>query len=498
MATNSAGSKPVSLASANLSRLSPGIPVPRYDRSRLVHSIVHIGVGGFFRAHQTVYLDDLIQKSGSMDWGICGIGLLKHDRKMYDAMRTQDCLYTVVERGGDGDKPRVIGSMTGFLFAPDDPEAVIEKMASPVCRIVTMTITEGGYYVNSGTGAFDAEHPDIKHDLADPAHPCCVFGYLALALERRKARGLGPFTLMSCDNMQNNGDVLKKMLLAFLNLRNRELGIWLAEKGAFPNSMVDRITPVTTDDHRAMVRDTFGIDDAWPVVPEPFRQWVIEDHFVEGRPRWEDVGAQMVSNVLPYEKMKLRLLNASHQALCYIGMLVGHDYVHQTMEDPRIRKLVRTMMDVEVTPLLPPVPGIDLDEYKATLIERFANPAIMDQLSRIGTEGSARIPKFILPSVNDQLARGGPVKIAAFTVAAWFRYLTGVDDAGKKLPIIEPMEAKLCPLAKKGGADPRPMLAVHELFGDLDKSAVFVAEVESALKSFYEKGAVATLESYTK
>jgi mannitol 2-dehydrogenase len=236
MSNQGSGSKPIALSNANLKHLLPSIPVPPYDRSRLVHSIVHIGVGGFFRAHQTVYLDDLIQKSGNMDWGICGVGLLKQDRRMYEAMKNQDCLYTVVERSVAGDKPRVIGSMTGFLFAPDDPEAVIEKMASPVCRIVTMTITEGGYYVNSGTGAFDAENPDIKHDLADPAHPCCVFGYLALALERRKARGLGPFTLMSCDNMQNNGDVLKKMLLAFLNLRNRELGVGSPRRGPSPTA----------------------------------------------------------------------------------------------------------------------------------------------------------------------------------------------------------------------------------------------------------------------
>ncbi|MFA6508561.1 MAG: mannitol dehydrogenase family protein, partial [Treponemataceae bacterium] len=389
------------------------------------------------------------------------------------------------------------GSMTDYLLAPENPEAAIEKMASPDCRIVTLTITEGGYYVNSGTGEFDASHPDIVRDLANPTKPACVYGYLAEALNRRRLRGLPPFTAMSCDNMQHNGDVFKKMLLEFTRRRDPALHAWLAEKGAFPNSMVDRITPATTDEHRVMVRDSFGIEDLWPVVTEPFKQWVVEDTFPGGRPRWELVGAQMTDNVLPYEKMKIRLLNASHQAMCYIGMLMGYQYAHQTMEDPLIRKIVRTMMDVEVTPLLSAVPGVDLNEYKNTLIERFANPTIRDQLSRIGTEGSARIPKFVLPSVLDQLKRGGPVQMAAFTVAAWFRYLTGTDDQGRTMPIIDPMADKIRACAAKGGADPRELLSLTELFGEvLPKSPVFVGEVETALRSFYEKGTKATLEKY--
>ena len=248
-----------------------------------------------------------------------------------------------------------------------------------------------------------------------------------------------------------------------------------------------------------MVKNSFGIGDGWPVVTEPFKQWVIEDHFCNGRPAWENVGAQMTQEVLPYEKMKIRLLNASHQALCYIGMLVGHQFAHETMQDDRIRTLVEIMIHEETTPTLSAVPGVDLNEYKKTLIERFANPAIKDQLARIGTEGSARIPKFVLPIVVDQLARKGQITMCAFTVAAWFRYLTGVDDKGNNIPIIEPMEAKVCPLAQQGGADPTAMLSLHELFGaDLPQSPAFVDEVSRALRSFYEKGAVATLENYIK
>ncbi|MEA3147461.1 MAG: mannitol 2-dehydrogenase, partial [Verrucomicrobiota bacterium] len=382
-------------------------------------------------------------------------------------------------------------------YAPGNAQEVIDKMTSPDCRIVSLTITEGGYYVHQGTGEFDAQHPDIQHDLANPDEPTCSFGYLLEALSRRRTRGMPPFTVMSCDNLQGNGDVMKKMLLAFAELRDPKLHNWLTENCPFPNSMVDRITPATTDEHRALVREKFGIDDGWPVMCEPFKQWVIEDQFPLGRPAWEKVGAQMTSDVLPYEKMKLRLLNASHQAMCYIGMLLGYEFAHEAMGDAQISKLVETMMEVEVTPLLPAVPGVDLTEYKRTLIERFANPAIRDQLSRIGTEGSARIPKFVLPSIIEELDRGGPIKLLSFTVASWFRYLNGKDDQGKELPIIDPMSKKLRERALEGGQDPQSLLSMREVFSEsLATSPRFVDQVRETLKSFYEQGARATLTKY--
>ena len=412
-------------------------------------------------------------------------------------MLAQDCLYTVVERGARGEKARIIGSIVNFLYGPGNTQEVIEKLASPDRRIVSLTITEGGYYVHQGTGEFDAQHPDIQHDLAEPGEPVCSFGYVLEALNRRRTRGMPPFTVMSCDNLQSNGDIIKKMLLAFAELRDPKLHNWLVENCAFPNSMVDRITPATTDEHRTLVKEKFGIDDGWPVMCEPFKQWVIEDHFPLGRPAWEQVGAQMTSDVLPYEKMKLRLLNASHQAMCYIGMLLGYEFAHEAMSDAQISKLVETMMEVDVTPLLPIVPGVDLTEYKKTLLERFANPAIRDQLSRIGTEGSARIPKFVLPSIVEQLERGGSIKSLCFTVACWFRYLSGKDDQGKELPIIDPMSKKLCELARLGGKDPQSLLSMREVFSEsLANSTRFVGEVRNALESFYNKGARATLAKY--
>lgn len=488
----------IPLGNNTLKEIAPSVVVPSYNRSALRHRIVHVGVGGFHRSHQARYLDDLHAAGAGEDWGICGICMLPRDRVMYDSMKKQDCLYTLVERDETGDKARVIGSIVDVLFAPDDPEAVIEKMASETCDIVSLTITEGGYYINAGTGAFDAANPDIAHDLAAPHRPIGVFGYLAEALARRRERGLTPFTIQSCDNIQNNGNVAESMFLAFVALRDKPLADWVRQEGAFPNSMVDRITPATTDEHRALVRDDFGIADVCPVVSEPFLQWVVEDCFVRGRPRWERAGATMTKDVLPYEKMKLRLLNASHQALCYIGMLLGYDFSNQAIDDPRIVTLLRFMMDREVTPLLPEVPGIDLDEYKDTLIRRFGNPILRDQLLRIGTEGSVRIPKFVLPFVEENLERGGPVTASAFTVAAWIRYLAGPADTGKELQIIDPLSETVVPIAKAAKEDPRPMLAMRSIFGDkVGASPVFIREVGAVLELMYSLGCGKTLDLYT-
>jgi mannitol 2-dehydrogenase len=483
----------MALNQAALGRLPDGVAGPGYARQDVARSIVHIGVGGFFRAHQAVYLDRLLHLPGQNQWGYCGVGLLPHDAAIRDAMLAQDCLYTVIERGAQGDVPRVIGSLLEFLYAPDDPEVVLEKMADPGTRIVSLTITEGGYYINQGTGEFDAAHPDIVHDLAQPRAPRCSFGYLAEALQRRRARGLPPFTVMSCDNLQNNGEVMRKMLLAFTQLRDPGLSAWLARHGAFPNSMVDRITPATTDEHRALLRERFGLSDAWPVMTEPFLQWVIEDHFPCGRPAWELAGAQMTGDVLPYEKMKLRLLNAGHQSLCYIGMLFGYEFAHEAMGDAGIGRLFSDMMDIEVTPLLPAVAGIDLAVYKRTLIERFSNSAIRDQLSRIGTEGSARIPKFVLPSVREQLERGGPIALLCFTVACWFRYLAGHSELGTAMPLNDPYAERLREHALRGGADAGALLSLRELFGELADQPRFAAQVGDALARLYRDGARAAL-----
>lgn len=480
------------LSAAHLQLFDPSVQVPRYDRRQLGQGMVHIGVGGFHRAHQAVYSEDLFNRGRDFAWGICGVGLLPQDAGMRAALTAQDCLYTLVERSSEGDRARVVGSVVDYIFAPEQRAAVLETLAAPATKIVSLTITEGGYYRDATTGALDAAHPDLQHDLAHPQQPRCAFGFLVEALERRRQRGQAPFTLLSCDNIQGNGDTLQTVLMAFAELRDPKLANWMAQNCCFPNSMVDRITPATTDEHRQLVRDQFGIDDAWPVMTESFRQWVVEDRFVQGRPAWEMVGAQMTDDVLPYEKMKLRLLNASHQALCYSGILLGDEFVHQTMENADIRALVEQLMR-EVTPILPPVPGIDVDNYQATLIERFANPAIRDQLSRIGIYGSSGLPNFVLPSIREQLQRGGPITLLCFTIASWLRYLQGRDEAGHEIEMKDPLAPKLRAIARASGQDPMPLLAVREIFGELSQSPEFVRQVGAWLVSFYQQGAQKTL-----
>ena len=488
---------PVTLNQGNLGRLPCEVQVPAYRRPGLAQSIVHIGVGGFHRAHQAVYVDDLCRDHGVTDWGFCGVGLLAHDTRIRDALGAQDCLYTLVERSAAGDRARVIGSIVDFLFAPDDPGAVIGKMASADTRIVSLTITEGGYFIDQGSGEFREDHPDIVHDLAHPQRTTCAFGYLLEALDRRRMQGMQPFTVLSCDNIQGNGDVTRKVLLQFAGLRDPALRDWLAEHGAFPNCMVDRITPATTDADRALVRNAFGIEDAWPVVCEPFRQWVIEDQFCDGRPPLEQVGVQIVRDVHPYETMKIRLLNASHSAMGYLGYLAGYTYIYEIMADPAFRTFILGLMDDEVTPILAPVPGVDLDAYKNTLLERFANPTIKDQATRICLDGSAKLPKFILPTIREQLARGGSVKRLSLAVASWCRFLAGTDEQGKPIAIEDPMAEALQRQAQAAGRDPRPFLAMREIFGDdLPQSAVFVEQVGAALHSLYDVGARATLARY--
>jgi len=474
----------------------PDIETPTYRRERLTQAIVHVGVGSFHRAHQAVYLDELAQRGITDEWGERGVGLLPQDKGMADALLPQQCLYTLVERSAQQDKARVVGSMTGYLLAPEDPERVLARLANAATRIVSLTITEGGYNFDHATGAFDAENHAVQHDLANPSTPTTVFGYICEALDRRRTAGLPPFTVLSCDNVQGNGAVARRVMTAFAGLRDGSLAHWIDANVAFPNSMVDRITPQTTDDDREMVARDFGIRDAWPVVTEPFTQWIVEDVFSNGRPPLQEVGVQFVDDVHPYEMMKIRLLNGSHVAMGYLGYLAGYRYVDEVMNDTHFRDFIRRMMDVEVTPLLPVVPGIDLDDYKRTLIERFANPKIKDQVQRICLDGSAKMPKFLLPSVSEALASGRPHRWLILAVAGWFRYLQGVDEQGEEIPIQDPMAGEVQALAAQGEADPRPLLSVHSIFGDLAHNQVFVAELEEALRAVYAQGAAATLSAY--
>lgn len=480
---------PLALTQATLSAVARHVPVPTYDRGRLRQSIVHLGVGGFHRAHQAVYLDDLAQRGITSDWGERGVGLLPGDRRMADALIPQACLYTVVERSAGGDSARVVGSMTDYAFAPADPERVLRMLTDPSTRIVSLTITEGGYNVDDKTGVFDTENEAVRADIAESAAPKTVFGYVCTALARRRAERVAPFTVLSCDNLQGNGKVARTAFISFARLRDAALAEWMEANVAFPNGMVDRITPQTTDADRSLVTETFGIADAWPVMTESFKQWVIEDRFSNGRPPLEEVGVQIVPDVHPYETMKLRLLNASHQAMAYLGFLAGYRYADEVMADPDFRTFIARFMDDEVTGLLPPVPGIDLTEYKRTLIERFANPKIKDTLARLATDGSDRMPKFVLPSVAEALAQGRPHRLLTLVVAGFIRYLRGVDEQGQPIALNDSRADELRPLAQASKDDPRPVLAVRRVFGDLGDNAAWVAELAGALRELDHRGA---------
>lgn len=469
---------------------------PGYDRSALGVGIVHIGVGGFHRAHQAMYLDRLMNQGLAQDWAICGMGLLPGDAKMRDALAAQDHLYTLMVKHPDGTtEARVIGSIVDYRLVPDDPETAVERLADPAIRIVSLTITEGGYNFNQATGEFDTEQAEVAHDLAEPIAPRSVFGLVVEALDRRRKRDLPPFTVMSCDNIQGNGDVARRQFLAFAELRDPELAAWIEAEVAFPNSMVDRITPVTADEDHDLLARRHGVLDRWPVTCEPFTQWVLEDRFGPcGRPPFEDVGVQLVEDVEPYEQIKLRLLNASHQALCYPGYLAGYRYAHEVCADPAFVAYLLAYMDREASPTLRPVPGIDLESYKRQLIERFANPAIRDTLARLCAESSDRIPKWLLPVVRDNLAAGRPVELSAAIVASWARYAEGSDEQGQPIAIVDQRKAAvMAAAASQLGSDPLGFLRNRELFGDLAEQPAFTAPYLRALDSFHTRGARATI-----
>jgi mannitol 2-dehydrogenase len=483
------------LNARNLADLPADLPVPAYDRGALRTGIVHFGVGGFHRAHQAMYLDRLMSDGKALDWAICGVGVMPADRRMQQVMAAQDGLYTLVVKASDGSlEPRVIGSITEYLYAPDDPDAVIEKMAAPEVRIVSLTVTEGGYNINAVTGEFVADNPDVRHDLAPEAAPRTTFGLITAALQRRRERGLAPFTVMSCDNIQGNGHAARRSFVAFATLKDPELGAWVEQTVAFPNSMVDRITPVTTDDDRAEVRKRFGVDDAWPVVCEPFTQWTLEDEFPLGRPPFEEAGVQVVADVEPYELMKLRLLNASHQALCYFGYLAGYRLVHDVAQDPLFAGFLLAYMDREATPTLEPVPGIDLDEYKHQLIDRFSNAQVRDTVARLCAESSDRIPKWLLPVIRYNLETGGEILRSTAVVASWARYAEGVDERGNPIEVVDRLSDTLVAAARRQSDDPLAFIRTRELFGDLIDNERFGSTYRSVLASLHTKGARATLE----
>ena len=482
------------LTTAALATLAADVSVPTYDRAAVRRRVVHFGVGGFHRAHEAMYLDRLLE-DGHGDWGLCGVGVLSFDAAMRDALAAQDGLYTLVTTAPDGSSDaRVVGSIVDYLFVPDDPEAVIATLADPDTAIGSLTITEGGYGIDDATGTYAPRDEATLADLDGATPPRSVMGLLAEGLRRRRDAGIPAFTVMSCDNIQGNGHVARAALLGFAERRDAELAAWIAENVSFPNSMVDRITPVTTDETRAAVAEEFGIDDRWPVRSESFVQWVLEDAFPLGRPPFERAGVQLVDDVEPYELLKLRLLNASHQAMSYLGILSGAHYVHEVCTDELFVAFLQGYMHDEAIPTLRPVPGIDLDAYCDQLIARFSSEAIRDTLARQVVDGSDRLPKFLLPVVREQLATGGRIDHAALVLAAWSVFLEGRTETGEETPAVD---SRLDELRAIVADDPAALLDYAPVFGDLGQNARLRTAYLAARATLAERGARGAITEIT-
>jgi fructuronate reductase len=485
---------PLLLSRTALSSLPSSVAVPRYDVDAVPIGIVHLGIGAFHRAHQAVYTDDLLAVEHG-PWGICGVSLRSPDVR--DRMNPQDCLYTVVEKARTGTAYRVVGSVREVLFRGDQGEAIFARIASPETRIVSLTITEKGYCHDPATGELNFTHPDIVHDLAQPDDPVSAVGLIALGLDRRRQDGGAPVTVLCCDNLTHNGRMVERILTGFARERDPALAAWIGANVAFPSTMVDRIEPATTEKDLSEVDRALGVFDVAPVVCEPFRQWVIAGEFAAGRPAWDKAGAQFVTDVTPFETMKLRLLNASHSMLAYLGFLAGYETIWQVAAQPDFAAVMRALM-AEATPTLALPGDVDVGAYQRSLVERFGNPALPHRTQQIAMDGSQKLPQRLLGTVRDNLAAGRPVDYAALAVAGWMRYVYGVDEGGTTIAVSDPLAADFARIAEEHRGDPvgfaRGLLGLTAIFGrDLPGDPRFSGLVTARLGNIFDIGAARTV-----
>ena len=481
------------LGDATLHALPADVARPDYDRAGVATGIVHLGVGAFQRAHQATYTEAALA-AGDRRWGIVGASL--RSPAVRDQLKPQDGLYTLSVRGADGERLQVIGALQDVLVAPEDPEALLHRLVDPAVRIVTLTVTEKGYCHDPATAALDEAHPDIVHDLANPALPRSVPGFLVEALRRRRAAHTHAFTVLCCDNLPHNGRTVAAIVTRFAALRDLELAGYIRNEVAFPSTMVDRITPATTDADRTAIAARLGMEDAAPVVTEPFSQWVIEDRFPQGRPDWSIAGAEFVTDVAPYENMKLRLLNGAHSTLAYLGYLAGYETVSDTMKDTNYRRLAEGVMDHAAATLKMP-PGADVAAYKRALIERFENPALRHRTWQICMDGSQKLPQRLLGSIRDRRVADAPIDRLVMGVAGWMRYVTGIDEHGKPIDVRDPLSGRLRAIADQAGLDAArlapALLDVREIFGDLGADPRFRTAATDALARIIARGAKAAV-----
>lgn len=483
------------LDNQQLAHLPHDLHAPAYDRTALRPGIVHIGVGHFHRAHQAMYLDRLFEAGIDQDWAIWGVSMrpLAHDT----AFAAQDHLYTLTEKHSDGSHvSRVIGSIIGFESAHDSTESVLNRIAEPATRIVSLTITEGGYGIDPATGTFTgAGDRRIAHDVAHPGGSQSWLGLLLNALRLRRDRSAGPLTLLSCDNIQDNGKVAERALKAFAAQVGHDMLDWIDENMTFPGSMVDRVVPATTDADRAYLAGRFDLEDGWAVTCEPFSQWTIEDNFANGRPSLDRVGVDLVPDVAPYERMKLRLANGVHQGLCFFGRLLNYRYVHEAVADPDVRSFLIRYIDEEAVPSLTPIDGVDFTAWGREVLTRFGNPQLQDPIARICAETSDRIPKFVLPVVTDRLRAEGSVEVCAAIVASWARYAQGKDEHGATIEVNDPRRESVIQAARADRETPGAFLQMKDIFGDLGDDPEFVKSFVSVRESLNSIGARATLHA---
>jgi mannitol 2-dehydrogenase len=465
----------VRLCEATLDRLPAAVRVPAYDRRRVTPGIAHIGVGAFHRAHLACYLERCLADADQHDWGLLGINLLERDAALARALQDQDGLYSVTECASDGTQhARVIGAMVEYRFSPDDPAAVLERLADPAIRIVSLTITEGGYV-----------HSD---------KPAGVFGFLVGALERRRARGVAPFAVMSCDNLRHNGDQARRSCLSFARAHSPSLAQWIEEAVDFPNGMVDRITPAMSLERRQYLNNINGIEDQLPVVCEDFTQWVLEDRFRQGRPAFERHGVGLVADVRPYEEAKIRLLNGAHSMLAYPAYLAGLRQVDAALRDGAFQRYLRAFLEQDAAVGLRSLPGMELDAYKRRLLDRFANPAIADQIERLCMDGASKIPGFLKPTLEACLTSGRDARRIAFLLACFDRYVrVGRDDQRLACPLREPNGLQvLKPVIDSDS--PMTLLETSALIGEAPRhDRRFVEQYLNCVSSLAERGTRATL-----
>ncbi|MDD1780605.1 fructuronate reductase [Enterovibrio sp. ZSDZ35] len=480
------------------SALSDRVLLPTYNRKKLKSRIVHLGFGAFHRAHQALYTNELLHRTNS-DWGICEISLLSN-APLFEHLRAQDHLYTIAEKGADTTALQVIGAVCESRHpALDGVEAILEKMAESQVAIVSMTITEKGYCIDPLSGTLDRNAPNIRHDIDNPTKPKSALGYIVQALRLRMVRKLPAFTVLSCDNLRENGRVASAAILEYANLVDPELGSWIAENVSFPCTMVDRIVPAASEETLVEIADLLGVFDPCAIATEPFRQWVIEDNFVAGRPDWNLAGAEFVADVIPYEEMKLRMLNGTHSFLAYLGYLGGYEYISDTMRDPNYRKAAFDMMMKAQAPSLSVPVGTNLERYANMLIERFSNPSLKHRTWQIAMDGSQKIPQRMSNSLMFHLANRSDFSWIATGIAGWMRYVSGVDEKGNAIDVRDPMAQLLCSISAKHGQRTSvvpELLAIETIFpSEIGKSPKVIEAVSKAYQSLIDNGAQTTVAS---